>query len=377
VGTRHDVLFIGGGLSSGLTAVRLRQRRGTRVVIVEREPRLGGQHTWSFHHHDLTADQRAWVQPFVDGSWPATRVHFPALQRRLPAPYYSLRSETFHDRVVAAGVEVVAGEAVRWDAASVTLADGRVFESSAILDARGGFDDMVPAAYQKFVGWDVTLDAPHNLTEPLLMDATVPQTDGFRFVYLLPWSADRVLIEDTYYSDHASLDVEGLTREIGAYAQARGWRIKSFDRRETGVLPIPLEGAPRAEGPVPVIGSRAGMFHATTGYSLPQAVRLAEEIADATVLSTAGLATLVSRRAAAQWREMGFCRLLNRLLFRAAPPAERYRVLEKFYRQPEPVIHRFYAGQLTAWDRARLLSGRPPVSIAGAIRSWRERRSAA
>ena len=59
------------------------------------------------------------------------------------------------------------------------------------------------------------------------------------------------------------------------------------------------------------------------------------------------------------------------MLFRAAPPRQRYKVLEHFYRLPEPTIARFYAGQLTAFDKMRILSGRPPVSVAKAIAAMR------
>jgi lycopene beta-cyclase len=56
------------------------------------------------------------------------------------------------------------------------------------------------------------------------------------------------------------------------------------------------------------------------------------------------------------------------MLFRAAEPAHRYRVLERFYRLPEATIARFYAGGVTPLDRVRLLAGRPPVSVRGALR---------
>ena len=56
-------------------------------------------------------------------------------------------------------------------------------------------------------------------------------------------------------------------------------------------------------------------------------------------------------RAAALWQQRRFYQRLNRMLFRAAEPKRRYRVLEHFYRLPEPVIARFYAGRLTALDK--------------------------
>ena len=55
------------------------------------------------------------------------------------------------------------------------------------------------------------------------------------------------------------------------------------------------------------------------------------------------------------------------MLYQAAAPAERYRVLQRFYRLPEPLIQRFYAGRLTMADQARLLVGKPPVPLGRAL----------
>jgi lycopene beta-cyclase len=57
------------------------------------------------------------------------------------------------------------------------------------------------------------------------------------------------------------------------------------------------------------------------------------------------------------------------MLFRAGAPEERYRVLQRFYGLPESTIARFYAGRLSARDKLRLLLGKPPVPIAGALRA--------
>jgi lycopene beta-cyclase len=54
---------------------------------------------------------------------------------------------------------------------------------------------------------------------------------------------------------------------------------------------------------------------------------------------------------------------LNRLFFRAVTPAERWRILSRFYRLPRQTIERFYALETTPGDRARLLCGRPPRGL--------------
>jgi lycopene beta-cyclase len=55
------------------------------------------------------------------------------------------------------------------------------------------------------------------------------------------------------------------------------------------------------------------------------------------------------------------------MLFRAAAPGERYKVLQRFYGLPQPLIERFYAGQITWRDKLRILAGKPPVPIRRAL----------
>jgi lycopene beta-cyclase len=114
---------------------------------------------------------------------------------------------------------------------------------------------------------------------------------------------------------------------------------------------------------------RAALFHPTTGYSLPEAVRLADAVAASDELSSHALYALTRERSREAWRRGRFFRLLNRMLYRAAEPDQRYRVLEHFYRLPEALIARFYAGRLGWTDKARILSGRPPVPMGRAMRA--------
>jgi lycopene beta-cyclase len=71
----------------------------------------------------------------------------------------------------------------------------------------------------------------------------------------------------------------------------------------------------------------------------------------------------------AQWRQRGFFRLLNRMLFMAGPADRRWAVMQRFYRLREPLIQRFYAANLTTWDRLRIVSGKPPVPLGEALRA--------
>ncbi len=377
-----DVIFAGGGLSSAMAAFRLAEARPElRVAIIEAGETLGGNHTWSFHTTDVTPEQYTWLAPFIAHRWASQAVRFPAFERTLACGYNSITSDSLHRAVMGRfGERVMLGSgAVSVDAGTLRLADGRVLRAPCVIDGRGyAPSPSLVLGFQKFLGQEIRCAAAHGQAAPVIMDAAVSQDDGYRFVYTLPLSADRLLIEDTYYADGAALDEAPLRRKIAAYAASRGWQISEVVREEHGVLPVVLAGdidtfwkVAAAQGPAP-IGLRAALFHPTTGYSVPDAVRLADLLAGLPELTTSTVRAAVEAHSKRLWRERGFYRMLNRMLFLAAEPRQRYEVLQRFYQLPQRVIARFYAASSTASDKARILIGRPPVSIRRALASLPE-----
>jgi lycopene beta-cyclase len=368
-----DLLLVGGGLANGLLALRLSQvRPDLDVRIVEGAQTLGGVHTWSFFDSDLTAAQQAWIAHLVVYRWPSYEVRFPQFDRILSTGYRSVTAERFAAVVSAAlpGRIMLGAPVVSVSETEAVLADGRRLKAKAVVDGRGpvATPDLA-LGFQKFVGLEVRLAAPHGLTMPIVMDARVDQAGGYRFVYTLPFDDRTLLIEDTRYTDGAELDRDVFRQGVMDYAARQGWVIDEVLREEDGVLPVALDGDIAAHltrmGPTALSGLRAGLFHPTTGYSLPDAVRLADRVASG--LQGASLTPDIRRHAGDVWAGRGFYRLLNRMLFRAARPEERYRVLERFYRLPQPLIERFYAAGSTLADKARILSGKPPVPIGAAL----------
>ena len=378
--TNAGAILVGGGLANVLIALRLRaERPGTNVLVLEQGPSLGANHTWSFHDTDLTPEQLAWIEPLVIARWPRQEVRFPTGRRVLETGYRSISSERLHTVAMEllepsvrlnCPVRDVGGD-------SVTLGDGTVLSAALVIDGRGALQQQPLAlGYQKFAGIEIETAVPHGQAHPIIMDATVPQTDGYRFVYSLPFSPTRMLIEDTYYSDTPDLDAGSLGAGLEAYASAQGWKVDKILRREAGVLPITLAGDIdrhwRSMGQViPRSGMRAWLFHATTGYSLPNAVRLAGEIARAPDLSSKAIARLIEARSRETWKSQAIFRLLNRSMFLAADPAGRVRILDRFYSKlPAASIERFYAGALRKTDIAMLMAimaTKPPVNIGRAI----------
>jgi lycopene beta-cyclase len=371
-----DVLLVGGGLASSFIALRLKRvLPRLKIIMLERDARIGGEHTWCHFATDVSPAISDWLGPLIAHDWAGYDVRFPAHRRTLTTRYRAITSARLHQVMSEQmGADAWLGvEASEVKAESVRLVDGRRLAAPLVIDARGPRRSRrLALGWQKFLGQEVGLEAPHGLTRPIVMDATVAQLDGYRFLYVLPMAPDRLLIEDTRYSDGPALDRTQLAADIAAYAATQGWRVAEIVREEVGVLPIALAGDidaywAESEGTAADAGMRAALFHPTTGYSSPDAARQAEVIAALPRLTTAAARTALVEMSKTAWRARGFYRLLNRMLFRAAEPGQRYRVLERFYRLPQPLIQRFYAGQATLGDKARILSGKPPVPIGRAL----------
>lgn len=379
------LIIAGGGLAGCLAALALDERRpDVDFLIVEEGEGFGGNHVWSFFDGDVAGPDLKLIEPLVGRRWSDHEVCFPQRRRTLGFGYNSVRSadlDSHMRRVLAPGRYRLRSRIADIGPNHVALAGGERIEAAAVIDARGaGPQPGLDLAWQKFVGLTCRFADSHGVERPVIMDACVEQDDGYRFVYSLPFSATDLLVEDTYYSTSPVLDVPLVRCRVGNHLRRRGLDPAEILSQEAGVLPILLGGRlddlwSASDPPVARLGLRGGFFHPTTGYSLPDAVRNAALLAEQSDLGGDALHSVFRRRSALLWDQRRFYQRLNRMLFRAAEPRQRYRVLEHFYRLPEPLIARFYAGRLTALDKLRILSGRPPVPVRRAMTALREQRA--
>lgn len=371
------IAIAGGGLSGSLAALALARRPDVELVLLEQADRFGGNHIWSMFDSDVPPAVR-WLTEFLHfDRWSDHEVRFPLRQRRIAIGYSSLRSSDL-DLAVRTSLDerqyCLGARIESLTARSVKLGNGKEITADVVIDARGGSLPKGPElGWQKFVGQRFTFASPHGVERPVIMDATVRQEDGFRFLYLLPFSATELFIEDTYYSSSDALDEAAVAAGIYKFARALTLSEPIQLGSEVGRLPVVIEACLNDIWPqhdeVPRLGVRGGFFHPTTSYSLPDALLNASLLASAPKLGQRSVHDLLRGRAERIWRERAFFQFLNRMLFRAADADQRHKVLGHFYRLPEAVIARFYAAQLTRLDKVRILSGRPPVPLFKALTS--------
>lgn len=382
-----DYCLVGGGLQASLLVLALRHHQPkARVLVLERRPQPSstptsqGQ-TWSCHASDIPTDCRVWLAPLSLTTWPAYDVCFPKFQRRINIGYCSLRSWDLANalqQVLASGGDHLQWRwgqgAARVESQSVELESGETVPARCVVDCRGqeSLEPATETGYQKFFGWEVELDQPWSLDVPTVMDVDGAQDDGFRFIYVLPFAPQRLLLQDTRFSDSAEVDPHEAAGRLRAYLAYHGHANYKVVREEHGLLPMPFARfSPEPREPLLRAGYRGGWFHAATGYSLPLAMQYAEAVARVAPDRAHAVVSGLARRHRFRFR---FARFLNRLLFRLLPPTSRSQVFHNFYRWlPESVIGRFYAHTFSRLDAVRLFLGRPPypLSVGRFVKSFR------
>lgn len=380
----YDIVIVGGGLSACLTTylLKIKNPEIKSLILEATGPHDHHRQTWSFQtlpansdpssFGSFTSPEKSWFKDFIDKSWPGYDVKFPSYQKSFSSPYHSIKSDNFHKKMQKAlGSSICSYErVVAIEDHRVVTEGGKEFFGQIILDARGWPTQRNVAGFQKFVGLNLKLNKAHGITQPLLMDSCVPQEDGFRFFYLLPWSKTEVLVEDTRYSNKGELDDKTIEEEILRYAGKKGWTIDHIDGLERGSLGLPGFHAEEPSAKDGVLGVRAGFYHPTTGYSFYQAVATAENISRLASKDLKNIPQRLRELAEQTQKDQEFYRRLNNMMFYAAEPSDRYRILERFYEHDADLIARFYAGRTSMKDKMRILSGRPPIPMQKAIKHF-------
>ena len=282
----YDYLIVGGG-ASGLSL----------AYHISQEPRLVGKRVALVEAHVTKADDRTWrywaagTTPFeaVEAyAWSQLVVRTPGFEKTLmlnPYRYRMVRAGDFYRYVGEAlaarpaqftrllGEVVALAESPGGAGALATLADGRELRAHYAFDSRLPQLEKQPARHryleQHFRGWEI--EADHDAFDPntvQFMDFGVAQHGQVRFVYALPFTARRALVEFTVFSE-ALLTREEYETELRAYLRERvgegRYRVLG---EESGSIPMTDHPLPDRRSPhVLHLGTRAGRSKPSTGYT--------------------------------------------------------------------------------------------------------------
>ncbi|MGQ0718519.1 MAG: lycopene cyclase family protein [Pseudonocardiales bacterium] len=358
-----DVLVAGGG-PAGWAVAAACARLGLDTELVDPAPDRPWRATYGSWRGELPDDADAAVAAAGRGEAIGTTGH------RLGWEYVVLDNSALRDGFATAPLRVVKGRVrdARPDPDGVTVTlDGNHRRAAVLLDATGAARSVLgaglrrPAAEQTAVGVLVDADAAAALVTPgnaLFMDWRPHHGEpGWpTFLYAVPVTSNRVLLEETSLARRPGLGLAVLRRRL--HARLAHHRIAVPDDGEERVrIPVdrPLPAARDWRRPVVPFGAASPLVHPATGYSVAASLRLAPRLALAVrdALQRGGSAAA----GAAAWRTVWSPAAL-------AVHTLRRRSLESLLRFPPGLVPEFFDVFFALPERHRwaYLTGREDVS---------------
>ena len=121
---------------------------------------------------------------------------------------------------------------------------------------------------QHFKGWVIeTEEDMFDEDACTLMDFRASQDHGTTFVYVMPLTKRKALLEYTLFTEHLLKDeqyVDGLKEYIKAYLKDVSYKV---EEEEFGIIPMTSAKFKQAEGNIMFIGTAGGQTKASSGFT--------------------------------------------------------------------------------------------------------------
>lgn len=264
-----------------------------QVAIIDTKTGFSDDRTWSFWDVDGSSDAG-----LAAGSWLRWQLSDESgtyAQQSATIPYVSIKSRSFYDAALAeiraARYDLFLGEPVSSIDEQMRHCTihtrSRTIRADYVFDARGLTAAMLDGVdvIQRFAGYRIETERDaFDAGVATLMDVQSDTSDGFHFVYLLPFGAREALVENTYFA-RRPIGRARLELELDRYIARRfGAARPTIRYREAGALPMSSRlSLPRPTARVLPIGLRGGCARPGSGYTFhrvqSQAARIARAFA--------------------------------------------------------------------------------------------------
>jgi lycopene beta-cyclase len=274
-----DYLIVGGGAAGLSLAYHISQEprlAGRRVLLLEPEAKDQNDRTWSFW-----TDKPMLFDGIVAHEWEQIAFRSPGFEQVFPLKrhrYKMIRGLDFYRFVRAALTDNPQFTLVQTTVDTLENTPDGVRADTPLGPFTARYRPPALAALkrparhryllQHFVGWEV--EADHDVFDPTtaeFMDFRGEQHHEARFIYVLPFSRRRALVEYTLFSEQV---LPQAHYETALRDHLRGLGVTEFriEAVEIGAIPMTDHPLPAANGAHIVnLGTRAGRAKPSTGYA--------------------------------------------------------------------------------------------------------------
>ena len=282
-----DYIIAGGGLAGLSLAFYLNESRlqNKKILIIDRDEKNKNDHTWCFWEKENSAfDEivfRRWSSVWFHG----TR----GFNEKLDLGEYvykMIRARDFYEFIfskLGANFTVLQAEISAVENGIVRTNKGDFTAKEFVFDSftRKSYDNpKYRNLFQHFRGWLIETD--ENIFDenaPTLFDFRVEQKNECRFIYILPFSAKKALIEFTVFSDNL-LEQSEYDFFLKNYL-LEVLKIENYNIAEIEFGVIPMSDEPHEEFPeskIIRIGTSGGYVKPSTGYSFARTQKTLKDL---------------------------------------------------------------------------------------------------
>lgn len=376
----YNYIIAGGGCAGLSLAYRLqRLSHPFRLLLIDQERKEKNDRTWCFWHTDQPP-----CEELISHRWSHAIVRSEATEivRDIsPYQYCMIRGADFYRHINAAldsdpritRLYGLVDAIVDSDEHVAVTVDNQTYRGQLLFDST--FEPRKLAAtippkellLQHFFGQFIECDKPiFDPTTATLFDFRTTNTAEMQFIYLLPFSATRALIEHTVFSPRPYPE-EYYRNELARYATKHlprtAYRVIEEER---GIIPMTAHHFPRRLGRrVVAIGTKGGRVKPSTGFAFLRIQRDAEQIARLLEQSDGALPRLP--------RDRLLYRLMDAMMIevmRRHPDRAQTLFVRLFARNPIQRVFALLDEELSLGGTLRLMATMPWGLFCAALLRW-------
>jgi lycopene beta-cyclase len=372
---KYDYIFAGGGMAALSMAYHLNNStlRGKSILIIDRDAKNTNDHTFCFWEKGDSV-----FEPIVIQKWNNVWFHgtdnFSELMPLADYNYKMIQGIDFYKFIF---------ESINKNP-KITFLQADVLEILAsqnpkVVTSKGSFeaaeyvfDSIYRPKYNKpkhnnlnqhFMGWVIETEKPFfKVDEPTLFDFRIEQKNEFRFIYVLPISPQKALIEFTIFSDNLIEKEEYdfyLKDYIEKILKIDNYQIKEDEYRisetEFGIVPMSDEKHEMFPSPKIVrIGTSGGFVKASSGYSFDRTQSFLQKIVKA-IENNKPLPNKIND----SWKAYLDSVLLNVMAKKRTNQAEIFTLL--FKKNGAPQVMKFLSEHSSFFEDIRLMNTVPKL----------------
>jgi len=279
---RFDYIICGGGASGLLLSNALlsdKHFNDKKILIIEKDSKTDNDKTFGFWN-----DKESVLDNIVFKEWEYAEFRDSNSHNSFllsPYKYKMIKSNEFYlyigDKISKASNFTYLNSTVNEidKVNNKVKTDDGEFSSSIIFSSI--YNEVsfkkYPLLKQHFIGWTIeTKNENFDDNKITFMDFSVDQKDEIRFMYILPFSKNKALIEYTLFSGEIINDDE-YEKEIKAYLKKKNILNYSIVEKEKGM--IPMTCYPFFENNTDTyfqIGTAGGWSKPSTGYTIKNSI---------------------------------------------------------------------------------------------------------